>query len=113
MFKLGNLSGLLGQFKDIQSNMAKMQEELAARTLEASSGGGMVTAKVNGKGDLLDIKIDPDSLSSCDVEMLEDLVKAAVNAAVAKSREEMKEELAKITGGLNLPGLENLGNILS
>lgn len=112
MFKLGNLSGLLGQFKDIQSNMAKMQEELASRTLEASSGGGMVTAKVNGKGDLLDIKIDPDSLASSDVEMLEDLVKAAVNAAVARSREEMKEELAKLTGGLNLPGLENLGNML-
>ena len=112
MFKLGNLSGLLGQFKDIQSNMAKMQEELASRTLEATSGGGMVTAKVNGKGELLDIKIDPDTFASCDVEMLEDLVKAAVTTAVAKGREEMKEELAKLTGGLNLPGLENLGNIL-
>ena len=112
MFKLGNLAGLLGQFKDIQSSMANLQEELAKRTIEASSGGGMVTAKVNGKGELLDIKIDPESLASGDAEMLEDLVKAAVNAAAAKSREEMKEEMTKITGGLNLPGIEQLADML-
>ncbi len=112
MFKLGNLAGMMGQFKDIQANMAKMQEELEKKTLEASSGGGMVTAKVNGKGDLLDVRIQPDTMASSDVEMLEDLVKAAVNAAVAKSRELMKEEMAKITGGLNLPGLENLSSML-
>ena len=112
MFKLGNLAGMMGQFKDIQANMAKMQEELEKKTLEASSGGGMVTAKVNGKGDLLDVRIQPDTMASSDVEMLEDLVKAAVNAAVAKSRELMKEEMAKITGGLDLPGLENLSSML-
>ena len=112
MFKLGNLTGLLGQFKDIQSNIAKMQEELEKRTIEAASGGGMVTAKVNGKGELLDIKIEPEIVASGDAEMIEDLVKAAVNAAEAKSREEMKEESAKITGGLNLPGIEQLGDML-
>lgn len=101
----------MGQFKNIQENMAKMQEEMERRSIEASSGGGMVTAKVNGKGDLLNIKIEPATMVSGDIEMIEDLVKAAVNAAVAKSREEMKEEMAKITGGLDIPGLENLGSM--
>jgi DNA-binding YbaB/EbfC family protein len=112
MFKLGNLAGMMGQFKDIQANMAKMQEELERRSIEASSGGGMVTATVNGKGDLLNIKIEPDTMASNDVEMIEDLVKAAVNAAVAKSRDAMKDEMGKLTGGMDIPGMEGLAGML-
>jgi len=109
---LGDLTRLLGQFKDIQGNMARMQEELGLKEIEASSGGGMVTAVVNGRGDLLSVKIEPSAVDPGEVEMLEDLIKAAINAAVDKSREEMKQEMSKMTGGLNLPGLDQLGSIL-
>lgn len=109
---LGDLTRLLGQFKDIQANMQRLQEEMQLKEVEASSGGGMVTARVNGRGDLLSVKIEPTAVDPAEVEMLEDLVKAAVNAAVDKSRDEMKEEMAKLTGGLNLPGLDQLGSML-
>ena len=112
MMGFGDLSKLLGQFKDMQAHMQRMQEELARKVVEASSGGGMVTARVNGKGELLELKIEPEALDVNDVEMLEDLVKAAVNAALSKSQEEMKEEVAKLTGGLNIPGLDQLGKLL-
>lgn len=108
---LGDLGKMLGQFKNIQANMAKMQEELEKRSVSASSGGGMVTATVNGKGDLLGVKIDPAVVNANDLEMLEDLIKAAVNAAVDKSREEMAQEMGKLTGGLNLPGMGDLGKM--
>ena len=105
MVGFGDIAGMMGQFKNIQANMQQMQEELANKSVEASSGGGMVTAKVNGKGELLDIKIDA-QVANGDVEMLEDLVVAAVTAAIAKSREIMQQEMSKVTGGLNIPGLD-------
>ena len=111
MAGLGDLAGILGQVKDMQANMQRMQEELAQKTVQASSGGGMVTATVNGKGDLISIKIERNAGLGEDLEMLEDLVTAAVNAAVEKSRTMMKDELAKVTGGLNLPGMDQLGNM--
>ena len=111
MAGLGDLAGLFGQVKNMQANMQRMQKELAQKTIQASSGGGMVTATVNGKGDLIDIKIERDAGLGSDLEMLEVLVKAAVNAAVEKSRAMMKEELAKLSGGLNLPGMDQLGNM--
>lgn len=98
--------GLLKQAKEMQQRMAQMQQELASRTFVADAGGGMVTATVNGKQELLAIKIEPQAAG--DVEMLEDLVRAAVNAAVRKSQDAMKEELSKVTGGLNLPGLSDM-----
>lgn len=101
---LGNFAGLLKSAKDLQGNLAKLQEELAKRRYHGDAGGGMVSATVDGKGTLLDIKIDPQATK--DVELLEDLVKAAVGAAVAKSQEAMKGEMAGLTGGLNIPGLQ-------
>jgi DNA-binding YbaB/EbfC family protein len=98
--------GLLKQAKEMQQRMAQMQQELAGRTFVADAGGGMVTATVNGKQELLAVKIEPQAAG--DVEMLEDLVRAAVNAAVRKSQDAMKEELSKVTGGLNLPGLSDM-----
>jgi DNA-binding YbaB/EbfC family protein len=103
---LGNLAGLLKSANKMQAQMAKMQAELANRRYEADAGGGIVRAVVDGKGTLLDVKIGPEALG--DVELLEDLVKAAVCAAVAKSREAMKGELAALTGGLELPGITEM-----
>ncbi|MFH1108311.1 MAG: YbaB/EbfC family nucleoid-associated protein [Planctomycetota bacterium] len=104
---LGNFTGLLKSAKDLQSNLAKMQEQLAARRYEGGAGGDMVRAVVDGRGSLVDIKIDPKA--AADVELLEDLIKAAVGAAAAaKSQEGMKQELGALTGGLNIPGLTEM-----
>ena len=111
MAGIGDLSGMLGKVKDMQANMQRMQDELAQRTVEAASGGGMVNATVNGKGELIAVKIDKSVIDPQDSEMLEDLVKAAVNAAVEKSQQMMQEEMAKMTGGLNLPGLDQIGKM--
>lgn len=103
---LGNLTNLLKSAKDMQEKFATMQEELARRRYEGDAGGGMVHATVDGKGTLIDIKIEPQAAT--DVELLEDLVKAAVGAATAKAHEGMKTELAAMTGGLNVPGLTEM-----
>ncbi|MHC4695812.1 MAG: YbaB/EbfC family nucleoid-associated protein [Planctomycetota bacterium] len=103
---LGNLAGIMKTAKDLQANMQKMQSELANRRFEADAGGGSVRATVDGKSTLIDIKIDPEATK--DVEFLEDLVKAAVGAAMKKSQEAMKTELAGLTGGLNIPGLSEM-----
>jgi len=102
----GNLAGLLKSAKDLQGNLAKLQEQLAARRFEGGAGGGMVLATVDGRGALIDIKIDPQAAT--DMELLEDLVKAAIGAAAAKSQEGMKQELGALTGGLNIPGLSQM-----
>jgi DNA-binding YbaB/EbfC family protein len=103
---LGNLAGLLKQAKQMKENMDQLQAEMERRTFNADAGAGLVVATVNGKGELTNIKIDPKAAQ--DIEMLEDLVKAAVGAAAAKARDGMKEEMAKLTGGLNLPGLSDM-----
>jgi len=112
MVNLSDLTNMMGQFRNIQENMQQMQEELRQKRSEASSGGGMVTAIVNGKGELVDLKIDAASVDVNDLEMLEDLIKAAVNAASVKSQEHMKEAMRQLTGGMNIPGLEHLGKLL-
>lgn len=89
----------------MQKKMAEVQEGLKNRVVEGSSGGGMITAMVNGHQELLKVKIDPQVVDPDDVEMLEDLVVAAVSQAVKKSKELAKEEMAKVTGGLSLPGM--------
>ncbi len=104
--QMGDIAGLLRSAKDMQANMAKMQETLLASRYEADAGGGMVRAVVNGKGGIVDIKVDPAAVQ--DVEMLEDLIKAAVNVAVGKAQEAMKGELSKLTGGVNIPGLNDM-----
>ena len=96
---------IVKQAQMIQQKIERLQEELGEREVEASAGGGMVTAKVNGKQQLLAIKLDPAAVDPNDVELLEDLVTVAVNEALRKSSEMVQEEMSKITGGLNIPGL--------
>ncbi len=94
------------QLKIIQDKMARLQEELERKTVESSSGGGMVTVVVNGKQELVDIHIDPQVVNPDDVEMLEDLILAAVNDALKKAQEMIAQEFSKLAGGLNIPGLK-------
>ncbi len=96
---------MLKQLQEAQSKMIKAQEELAAKMVEGSAGGGMVTAVVNGRNEVQSIKIDPTVVDPEDVEMLEDLVTAAINDAQTRAHEMMREEMGKLTGGLSLPGL--------
>ncbi len=103
---LGNLAGLLKSAKEMQGKFAEMQEELTKKRFEGDAGGGLVRAVVDGKGTLVDIKIDAKAID--DLELLEDLIKAAVGVATTKSQEAMKAELASMTGGLNIPGLTDM-----
>lgn len=103
---LGDMAGLLKTARDLQGNMQRMNEQLAAKRFEGDSGGGMVRVVVDGKSTILNVKIEPQAAQ--DVELLEDLVKSAVTAALIKAQEAMKEEMAALTGGLNIPGLQGL-----
>ena len=96
---------IMKEAQKLQAQMAAMQEEVAKRKVEATAGGGMVTVEANGKQELTAIKIDPEVVSRDDVQMLEDLVLAACNEALRKSRELVQQELGKLTGGLKIPGL--------
>ena len=89
----------------MQQKMLRLQEELAAKTVEATSGGGMITAVVNGKHELVSLKIEKEVVNPEDIEMLQDLIVAAVNEGVRKAQEMATAEMSKITGGLNIPGL--------
>lgn len=100
-----SMNKMIKQAKQVQEQIVKMQEELKEREIEASSGGGAVTVKVNGKQVLTSIKIKPEAIDPDDVEMLEDLVMAAVNEGIRISQEMVSTEMAKITGGFNIPGL--------
>lgn len=104
--KLGDLAGLMKSAKQIQSRMAELQRELANRRFDGDAGGGLVRATVDGRGTLLTVKIDPKATE--DVELLEDLVIAAVGSAVSKSQEAMQSEMSAMTGGMNLPGLSDM-----
>ncbi len=96
---------MMKEAQKLQQQMAAMQEEIGKKTVEATAGGGMVTVQANGKQEILSIKIDPEVVSRDDVQMLEDLVLAACNEALRKSRELVQQELGKLTGGLKIPGL--------
>lgn len=100
-----DLGNLMQVAQRMQADAVKMQEELSARTCEASSGGGMVSATVNGAFELVAIKFDKAAVDPEDLDMLQDLVIAAVNQAVSKVRDMTKSEMSKLTGGLNIPGL--------
>ena len=93
------------QAQRMQQQMAQKQAELAEKTVTAQSGGGMVTATVNGAHELLELSIDPDVIDPEDKEMLEDMVVAAVNQAMQQAEEMAQQELGKLTGGMNIPGL--------
>jgi DNA-binding YbaB/EbfC family protein len=96
---------MMKQAQKLQEKMAKVQEELAAKTVEATSGGGMVTAVVNGKFELMSIRIEKDVVNPDDIDMLQDLIIAAVNEGVRKAQEMASAEMAKVTGGMKLPGM--------
>ncbi len=96
---------ILKQAQQMHAKIAQLQEEMAGKTVEASSGGGMVNVVINGKQEILSIRIDSEVVNREDIEMLQDLIVAAVNEAIRKSQEMMTEEMKKITGGLNIPGM--------
>ena len=100
-----NSMNMMKQAQKMQQDMLAMQEELENRQFSATSGGGMVTATVTGKNKLIGLQIDPEAVDPDDVEMLEDMIIAAVGEAMKKAEEATEAEMAKITGGLNLPGL--------
>jgi DNA-binding YbaB/EbfC family protein len=93
------------QAQQMQARMAKMQEEVGKRTVEASAGGGMVKVVANGKQEILSIDMEPEVVDPDDIEMLQDLVLAAVNEALRKAQAMMTDEMSKLTGGLKIPGL--------
>lgn len=99
------MGNLMKQAQQMQQKMLKLQEEMAQKTVEASVGGGMVTVLVNGKNEVLQVKVEPQVVDPDDVEMLEDLIVAGVNEALRKAQEMVAEEMGKLTGGLKIPGL--------
>mgnify|MGYP000000579454 FL=1 len=98
-----NMNNLLKQAQKMQADMQKAQEELEAKELEASVGGGAVVVKVNGKKEVVAINIKPEVVDPDDIEMLEDLVMSAVNQAMREIDELQKSQMGKLTGGMNLP----------
>ena len=104
---IGNIGQLMKQAQKMQEQMARVQEELANKTVEATAGGGMVTVTANGKQEILTVKISPEVINPQDSAMLEDLVTAAVNEALRSSRELLQQEMTKITGGLRIPGISS------
>lgn len=100
-----DLGEIMKQAQQLQSQLSQVQEEAAKKTVTASAGGNMVIAEVSGRLELLSLKIDPVVLDGGDVEMLQDLVLAAVNQAVTQAQQMMAGEMSKLTGGLKIPGL--------
>ena len=101
----GNMQQLARQAQKLQQQMIKMQEELEEREYEATAGGGVVTARVNGKKELVALTIKPEAVDPDDVEMLQDTVMAAINEALRTATETSEREMGKLTGGMNLGGL--------
>jgi len=105
MLGRGGMGNIMKQAQMMQKRMAQVQQELEERRIEASAGGGMVTAVVSGKQQLISLTIDPKAVDPDDVEMLQDLVMVAVSEALKQSQKLADEEMGKVTGGLNIPGL--------
>ena len=103
---LGGLGNIMKQAQELQEKLAKVQADAAARTVEASAGGGMVSVTVNGRLELVRLRIEPQIVQAGDHEMLQDLVVAAVNEGIRSAQRMMSEEMSKLTGGLKIPGLE-------
>lgn len=101
---MGGMAGLMKQANQMQMKMKKLQEELATREFTGTSGGGAVTAKVNGDNKVLSITINPDVVKAGDAEMLQDMVVSAINDALKTAKDTSSQEMSKITGGLNIPG---------
>jgi nucleoid-associated protein EbfC len=105
MASIGAMGDLLKQAQEMQSRMAKIQEELANKTVQGSAGGGMVQVTVNGQFNITAVQIEASVINPAEKEMLEDLILAAVNDGVRKARELASSEMSKLTGGLKIPGL--------
>jgi len=101
----GGLGNMMKQFQKMQAKMEEMQKKLEEARVEGSAGGGMVQVVANGKQDILEIKIDPEVVDPEDVEMLQDLIVAAINQARQKAQEMQSEQMSAITGGISLPGM--------
>ena len=101
----GPLGNIVKQAQELQERLGQIQEAAASKTVEASAGGGMVTAVVSGRLDVVSLRIDPEVLKTGDLEMLQDLIIAAVNQGVRSAQAMMAEEMKKVTGGLKIPGL--------
>jgi len=101
----GPLGDIMKQAQQLQERLGQIQEQAAARTVEATAGGGMVTAVVTGRLEVISLRIDPEVLKSGDVDMVQDLVIAAVNQGIRAAQEMMAEEMKKVTGGLKIPGM--------
>ena len=99
----GNMNNMLRQAQKMQQDMLKAQEELESKSYEASAGGGVVTAVVSGRKELTQVTIDPEAVDPDDVEMLQDLIVAAVNEAMRKASDDAASQMSRLTGGLNLP----------
>jgi DNA-binding YbaB/EbfC family protein len=100
-----DLTSMMKQARKVQEQVQSLQEELAHKTVEATSGGGMVRAVANGRQEIVSVRIAPEVVSPDDISMLEDLVSAAVNEALRSARALMQEEMTKITGGVRIPGI--------
>jgi DNA-binding YbaB/EbfC family protein len=103
-----NMGQLMKQAQQIQTKMAKLQEDLGDRTVEASSGGGMVIVVANGRQEVLSVKIEQEVIDPDDAEMLQDLIMAAVNDALTRAKDMVNEEMGKLTKGMNIPGMPGL-----
>ena len=106
--KLPDMGELMNMVQKLQGDVTRKQEELQSRTYEATAGGGMVTATVNGKYDLVKIVLEKEVVDPEDIDMLQDLIVAAVTSAVEKARETTNAEMMKLTGGLNIPGMPKM-----
>jgi len=100
-----NMNKMMKQAQQMQKKMVEMQKELEEKTIDATAGGGVVKVTVNGKQELLDLQIDPDAVDPEDVEMLEDLIMAAVNEGMREIQDMVNNEMGKLTGGMNIPGM--------
>ncbi|MGL4209038.1 MAG: YbaB/EbfC family nucleoid-associated protein [Candidatus Adiutrix sp.] len=100
-----SMGGLVKQAKEMQDKISAVQSEMAGRTVVSTSGGGMVTATANGAGEIVSIKLEKEIINPSDQEMLSDLIVAAVNDALRKSQRMVSDEMSKLTGGFNIPGL--------
>lgn len=105
MKNMGNMNKLMKQVQKMQQDMTKLQEELQEKTVEATAGGGVVKVVASGKKQIVSIDINPEVVDPDDVEMLQDLIMAATNEALQKAEDMVAEEMGKLTGGLNMPGL--------
>jgi len=105
------LGNIMREAQKMQAEMARVQEEAKKKTVEATAGGGMVTVVASGAGEIVSVKIEKDVVDPEDVEMLQDLIMAASNEALRRAQEAVNEEMSKLTGGMQIPGMGGLGDM--